>query len=231
MYKTAALCKFLDFHGTDKNEGKNLFPTYVKPVSIYGFEQVQEMFEKREANFQKDSSENLNKSTLSLHIFAYENSFEDSSHAFAKFNEEKEGSKMNNEKPGKNYFPTYVKPVSTSGFKQVQEMLERREVIYQKDSSENLNTSTLSLHISAYDNSVEDSSLAFAKFNKEKEGIKMNNKKSGLNSFEYTRQQKNQTGEPEVMQFKASQRLLNPNKSKTEDRQKRKAFSSKSNLF
>uniref|UniRef100_A0AC34G5C0 Uncharacterized protein n=1 Tax=Panagrolaimus sp. ES5 TaxID=591445 RepID=A0AC34G5C0_9BILA len=61
------------------------------------------------------------------------------------------------------------------------------------------NSSTLSLHIAAYENSNEDSDA-------EIEGEK-------YNQFEFPRQQKLEATKPEMMQFKASQKLLNPNDS------------------
>uniref|UniRef100_A0AC34F0D9 Conserved oligomeric Golgi complex subunit 8 n=1 Tax=Panagrolaimus sp. ES5 TaxID=591445 RepID=A0AC34F0D9_9BILA len=128
--------------------------------------------------------------------------------------------------------------------KEVQEMFERKkenrqQYFSKKDNLSNVNTSTLSLHIAAYENSAEASAHA-NEFNEEKEDSKMSNGKSILaekwkkakqiiagplpvvqNPFEFPRQQRNQIREPEVMQFKASQRLLNPNESRAEDQQKR----------
>uniref|UniRef100_A0AC35FFW9 Uncharacterized protein n=1 Tax=Panagrolaimus sp. PS1159 TaxID=55785 RepID=A0AC35FFW9_9BILA len=86
----------------------------------------------------------------------------------------------------------------------------------------NTNESTLSLHIAAYEKSVED--VASDIFNgKNKEGLKhgtprpIKNVKHIVTStfvihnlFEFPRQQRNRTFEPELSQFRASQRLLNP---------------------
>uniref|UniRef100_A0A914YUB3 Uncharacterized protein n=1 Tax=Panagrolaimus superbus TaxID=310955 RepID=A0A914YUB3_9BILA len=86
--------------------------------------------------------------------------------------------------------------------------------------SKSANNSTLSLHIAAYENSVEDKADSKSKSEKTALIKKWNNTKQGFidslsfaqNPFEFPRQQEEQSNPPEVMQFKASQRLRNPNK-------------------
>uniref|UniRef100_A0AC34FSQ3 Protein arginine N-methyltransferase n=1 Tax=Panagrolaimus sp. ES5 TaxID=591445 RepID=A0AC34FSQ3_9BILA len=79
-----------------------------------------------------------------------------------------------------------------------------------------INSSTLSLHIAAYEKSIQDNAAAavvedtnegskkstFCTFSSSLSAIK--------NPFEFPRQQKSEATKPETIQFKASQRLLNP---------------------
>uniref|UniRef100_A0AC35FM59 Uncharacterized protein n=1 Tax=Panagrolaimus sp. PS1159 TaxID=55785 RepID=A0AC35FM59_9BILA len=99
------------------------------------------------------------------------------------------------------------------------------EMRWKKNNSSNTNNnSTLSLHIAAYENSSEAVALNLfgGKNNAEKFETK-NIKQSFIvstfviqNPFEFPRQQNDNAvpPEPEVSQFKASQKLLNPNKSR-----------------
>uniref|UniRef100_A0AC34GQ88 Uncharacterized protein n=1 Tax=Panagrolaimus sp. ES5 TaxID=591445 RepID=A0AC34GQ88_9BILA len=131
-----------------------------------------------------------------------------------------------------------------SNEKQVQGIFKRQQENCLKDLSDkdssNINSSTLSLHIAAYEASVAASNECNVeeclKKKKEKSSSikKWKDTKQIIaqsvvhNSFELPRQQKNQIHEPEVMQFKASQRLLNPNEPKAEGQQQQKALTSDS---
>uniref|UniRef100_A0AC34F4M8 Protein kinase domain-containing protein n=1 Tax=Panagrolaimus sp. ES5 TaxID=591445 RepID=A0AC34F4M8_9BILA len=102
-----------------------------------------------------------------------------------------------------------------------------------KDTCENqnnlntINNSTLSLHIAAYENSIDEtpSDSGTEELKEEKFGSIKNLKQSFIgsriqNPFEFPRQQKGiQVNEPEVMQFVASQKLRNPNKSLAKSQQ------------
>uniref|UniRef100_A0AC35FEQ8 Uncharacterized protein n=1 Tax=Panagrolaimus sp. PS1159 TaxID=55785 RepID=A0AC35FEQ8_9BILA len=83
-----------------------------------------------------------------------------------------------------------------------------------KGQNPNINNSTLSLHISAYENSVETKEcLNQNDLSKNREKQLFVNSTSVIkNLFEFPRQQKSEEAKmPEVSQFKASRQLINPN--------------------
>uniref|UniRef100_A0AC35F0I3 Uncharacterized protein n=1 Tax=Panagrolaimus sp. PS1159 TaxID=55785 RepID=A0AC35F0I3_9BILA len=78
--------------------------------------------------------------------------------------------------------------------------------------------STLSLHIATYENSNQACGTFDGKTDKAEGSKKWKNQIClassfiNQNPFEFTRQQNAETSEPELSHFKASHRLLNPNK-------------------
>uniref|UniRef100_A0A914P3A7 Uncharacterized protein n=1 Tax=Panagrolaimus davidi TaxID=227884 RepID=A0A914P3A7_9BILA len=84
---------------------------------------------------------------------------------------------------------------------------------WKKDATKN--SSTLSLHIEVYENSNEAVAFEFDSIKKQKNAKEDFIAFDFQNPFEFLRQQNDKGFEPDLSQFKASQRLLNPNKALT----------------
>uniref|UniRef100_A0AC34F3A2 C2H2-type domain-containing protein n=1 Tax=Panagrolaimus sp. ES5 TaxID=591445 RepID=A0AC34F3A2_9BILA len=93
---------------------------------------------------------------------------------------------------------------------------QKSEEQHEFKESKNTNKSTLSLHIAAYENLVEDdkddSKRKKKRVDKTSKLVFTGSSSFITHSFEFPRQQEeDRSNYPEVMQFKASQRLRNPN--------------------
>uniref|UniRef100_A0AC34FYA4 Helicase ATP-binding domain-containing protein n=1 Tax=Panagrolaimus sp. ES5 TaxID=591445 RepID=A0AC34FYA4_9BILA len=129
------------------------------------------------------------------------------------------GIENNEGKPG---LQTWKKSSLNSFEEDIREKIDDLKDFAKKDNSLNAtNNSTLSLHIAAYENLNDDTEIEYLKkknealFEKGKKVKQMFTEFAPVikNQFEFSRQQKDQQNEPEVMQFKASQKLFNPNSS------------------
>uniref|UniRef100_A0AC34G026 Uncharacterized protein n=1 Tax=Panagrolaimus sp. ES5 TaxID=591445 RepID=A0AC34G026_9BILA len=189
------LSKFSDFTDSQATKNQNDWNKFenekmpLKCLSIHD--------EKEKSKEGKLSSAN-NNSTLSLHIEAYENSTESS-------NEAEKAGLINHCKNFKPIFSGFAQ--NPFEFTQKENEMIKPEVMQFKASQSLLNPNSSE----TYENSNESSNEV------EKSGLiqKCKNVKpifSGFaqNPFEFT-QQENEMIKPEVMQFKASQSLLNPN--------------------
>uniref|UniRef100_A0A914QZA3 Uncharacterized protein n=1 Tax=Panagrolaimus davidi TaxID=227884 RepID=A0A914QZA3_9BILA len=109
--------------------------------------------------------------------------------------------------------------------------IPEQSTLKQMNESPICNKSTLLLHIAAYENSVEplEQSFIAQKSKNNKFGITskcVGRIFTGSNIFEFPRQQEEEddvTVEPEVMQFKATQKLLDPAKEVKKEEEEKKS--------
>uniref|UniRef100_A0AC35FZ36 Uncharacterized protein n=1 Tax=Panagrolaimus sp. PS1159 TaxID=55785 RepID=A0AC35FZ36_9BILA len=184
--------------------------------------------------FLKDKFSGNNNSNISDNGDQYLNLNLNQNQKYSNFSPIQSNSKLNNDKfcdstifdnrEDKRNLQTWNKS-SDSRFITLNDKTEGVKKNWKKNDSLNFkNNSTFSLHISAYENSTE-ATVFDDSFNENDKKVLIKEKSSFgstfviQNPFEFPRQQNDNVSEPEMSQFRASQRLLNPNEASNNDQQ------------
>uniref|UniRef100_A0AC34FJ98 Protein kinase domain-containing protein n=1 Tax=Panagrolaimus sp. ES5 TaxID=591445 RepID=A0AC34FJ98_9BILA len=108
-----------------------------------------------------------------------------------------------------------IRDENSNGFLPLYNSQKEGQKQWKKRESSSANTSTLSIHIANYENCMEEDSSNNDLISTNKLfsscTTKMNQKDILSGGFEMARQESDQPVEPEIMQFKSSQKMLNPN--------------------